>query len=560
MRYPEGLGPCQFKITQPNQVGSAPGGGTPGGSAGGDLGGTFPGPTVIAIQGIPVSSTAPTNGQELVYNSGTGQWEPTTEAAASGLPWSYAKADGGLVGDGTTDDTAACQAWITSVTASGTQSGWFWFEPGTYLIGGALQSTGTFNGQILLPNVSTASPQITLTFQGPARPPFSFHGSIANPSGYAIIRSTLTGASGTAAVFSGGNSGQNNIEVVVRDLVCDATANPTFTFWNLSTTQGGKRDGLFILPHNLWSNAITQPTNTNAYGIKLPQTNNSDLSAEDSIMVVGFYTGILHGELVVSNYILSLCAVAVEFPFMYHPGGNVKMVQTACPIGMLFTGGNNYVDIWYDAEHCNVGAGGPFNPAWAVSVYDLSDASNYFHGHVRWFGVQAGVGPDHIFTVNSATNALYEEIGQPPAGGGTVTSVALTVPTEFSVAGSPVTGAGTLAVTKANQSANLVYAGPTSGAAAAPAFRALVAADIPSGVSGATDHEHIMDVLMSGDGATLAFELPAAPFDAYSVAAYVAGVLTEITLSGAMLTTATFGAAPASATDNIRFDIVAAVA
>lgn len=66
------------------------------------------------------------------------------------------------------------------------------------------------------------------------------------------------------------------------------------------------------------------------------------------------------------------------------------------------------------------------------------------------------------------------------AAGGTVTSVALTVPAELSVSGSPITAAGTLAVTKVNQNPNLVYAGPTSGGAAAPAFRALVAADLPA--------------------------------------------------------------------------------
>lgn len=65
-------------------------------------------------------------------------------------------------------------------------------------------------------------------------------------------------------------------------------------------------------------------------------------------------------------------------------------------------------------------------------------------------------------------------------GTGTVTSVALTAPTEFSVAGSPITTAGTLAITKATQSANTVWAGPTSGGAATPAFRALVAGDLPS--------------------------------------------------------------------------------
>jgi hypothetical protein len=70
--------------------------------------------------------------------------------------------------------------------------------------------------------------------------------------------------------------------------------------------------------------------------------------------------------------------------------------------------------------------------------------------------------------------------GGAPSGGGSVTSVALTAPAEISVAGSPVTTSGTLALTWANESANKVFAGPTSGGAATPAFRSLVAADIPS--------------------------------------------------------------------------------
>ena len=63
---------------------------------------------------------------------------------------------------------------------------------------------------------------------------------------------------------------------------------------------------------------------------------------------------------------------------------------------------------------------------------------------------------------------------------GTVTSVDLTTPSEFTVSGNPVTGAGTLAITKAVQAANKVWAGPTSGGSTAPAFRSLVSADLPS--------------------------------------------------------------------------------
>jgi hypothetical protein len=66
-------------------------------------------------------------------------------------------------------------------------------------------------------------------------------------------------------------------------------------------------------------------------------------------------------------------------------------------------------------------------------------------------------------------------------GGGSVTSVALTVPSRQTVTGSPITGASTLAITDNTETANLVFAGPTSGSAAAPTFRALVSADLPGG-------------------------------------------------------------------------------
>ena len=69
------------------------------------------------------------------------------------------------------------------------------------------------------------------------------------------------------------------------------------------------------------------------------------------------------------------------------------------------------------------------------------------------------------------------------AGSGTVTSVGLsdgsTVPI-YTISGSPVTTVGTLTFSLATQSANLVFAGPTTGAAAQPGFRSLVLADFPS--------------------------------------------------------------------------------
>ncbi|QGH72149.1 MAG: tail fiber protein [Caudovirales sp. ctOwN3] len=63
------------------------------------------------------------------------------------------------------------------------------------------------------------------------------------------------------------------------------------------------------------------------------------------------------------------------------------------------------------------------------------------------------------------------------SGTGTVTSVALSLPSIFSVSGSPVTTAGTLSATFTSQAQNAVFAGPTSGSGT-PTFRSLVNGDL----------------------------------------------------------------------------------
>lgn len=69
-------------------------------------------------------------------------------------------------------------------------------------------------------------------------------------------------------------------------------------------------------------------------------------------------------------------------------------------------------------------------------------------------------------------------------GSGSVTSVALSMPSIFSVTGSPITTSGTLTAALAVQGAHTVLAGPVSGSSAPPTFRQLSSADLSDGTIG----------------------------------------------------------------------------
>ena len=82
-------------------------------------------------------------------------------------------------------------------------------------------------------------------------------------------------------------------------------------------------------------------------------------------------------------------------------------------------------------------------------------------------------------------------------------SVGLALPSIFSVSGSPVTSSGTLTGTFTTQAANRIFAGPTTGADATPAFRVVVDDDIPNTIT--VDLAAIATVANSGDSATAFF-------------------------------------------------------
>jgi hypothetical protein len=97
----------------------------------------------------------------------------------------------------------------------------------------------------------------------------------------------------------------------------------------------------------------------------------------------------------------------------------------------------------------------------------------------------ASPGNSYYYGTNGSGTRGWYSLGG--AGLGTVTSVAMTgdgVVFNSTVSGSPITTSGTLAPALLTKNANTVFAGPTSGGAATPTFRALVAADMaPAGAN-----------------------------------------------------------------------------
>lgn len=171
-------------------------------------------------------------------------------------------------------------------------------------------------------------------------------------------------------------------------------------------------------------------------------------------------------------------------------------------------------------------SGGAASPTWRSLV--VSDIPSGILASTLSSGAATS---GYVLTANGSGASSWQSV----AGTGTVTSVGLSVPSFLSVAGSPVTSSGTLAVTLASQTANLIFASP-SGSSGTPTFRPLVVADIPAGV--------LASGLSSGS-ATSGYVLAA---NGSGASAWVAPV--GLTSVGLTMPASTFGVASTPLTSN----------
>lgn len=165
------------------------------------------------------------------------------------------------------------------------------------------------------------------------------------------------------------------------------------------------------------------------------------------------------------------------------PSVNIGLSATSTTTNTIGTGTQTFT----------IQSGKFFSVGQYLLITNATNAAEYMHGTVTSYTGTALVinvtdtGGSGTFSLwNVSISGTRGPTGA--SGSGTVSSVGMTgdgVIFNATVTGSPVTSTGTLVPALLTKTANTVLAGPTTGSAATPTFRALVAADIPVATSSA---------------------------------------------------------------------------
>jgi hypothetical protein len=303
-------------------------------------------------------------------------------------------------------------------------------------------------------------------------------------SGFAGGGPTWNGSTLTATSFTGSGAGLTNIpESAVTNLTTDlgnkqplstTLTNLASTTYTAGTLLGGQGTGvpvaitigagLSLSSGILSSTAVATPpggvtgdiqwNNSGVFAGSGPTWNGSILTAVSFAGNGAALTGVVHStgnETISGNKTFSS-------PIIGTITGNITTAQVTGLDTAL--SGMQPVGSYITALTGDVTASGPGSAAATLATVN-ANVGSFTH---------ASITVDGKGRITSAASGTA----------GTVSSVGLTLPVNvFSVSGSPVTTSGTLSATLLTQVPRTMFAGPTTGADAAPTFRVLAISDIP---------------------------------------------------------------------------------
>jgi len=328
----------------------------------------------------------------------------------------------GAKGDGVTDDTAAFQSAIDSLTNNGV-GGTIIVPDGLYLINGSFtECAGSISGlnhsQLHLPVRSLINQTICpITIRGVTDPTLNTVWNngvlpVINTNGAIIISTNIPIDPSYTIIGTAGPSGSSiNLSAVylkLERLTFRAYDNPQTTPLNLQYVgQVAIRD--CVVDTGQPGGQQSQPTHASV-GIITPTINNWVISEIHNVDVRGFDVGYeLNEHSDVDDARVWMCNKGWYFPGGTHGIHMGHTVTSGCTIGVIGgpTGGFVQRLDWdmYAVEHSVLPAGG----AWANTVADFWDTNSVLRGIINFAAVDSGVGAADTFTVPSGTttNVLF---------------------------------------------------------------------------------------------------------------------------------------------------------
>lgn len=411
----------------------------------------------------------------------------------------FSPSDYGAAGDGVANDTTAISDAIAALTAAG--GGVLYFPAGRYLA--TTGFTLSVNATVLGSGMASAYGHDGISqieFDNSTDALFTISALKAQFQDLSLVNvSASTPSAGSTAVLVDGTD-------IAQ--AADLQRCSVYGFYNNVTQNGAQwviRDCFILGPINdgilvnntVYSDAGDWTIDRNVFGsderdsyaaIRIEGSGGGKISnnkSYDGWNVGGFKSQFAVDVALISGTGITSILLITNNSFEYMSNTAIRINSFTFQYNLISIHGNQFSSPETDAQLIVVNAvtlgdiqnliisannfSGPTND-YAISLTNVNNA---------WVNANLLLGANFagLLTTTGCTNIFQDGVG-------TVTSVDLTVPAEFAVAGAPITGAGTLAVTAVAQSPNLFYAGPAAGAAAAPGFRALATADLGTGADG----------------------------------------------------------------------------